>query len=124
MILTYVCPLEQGSFYEHKVQYPDGTYGTRMSDGFVYKNLNSRLDADHDIVEIWPAVSKPVVKGSTVRYQDGYYCVSSITKATCNLTGVFHRHRVIHKRVPLREVYEAHDEWYEKWAQSETYMSM
>ena len=28
-ILTYICKLPPGSYYEHKIQYPDGSFGTR-----------------------------------------------------------------------------------------------
>ena len=51
-VLTYVQKLPPGSYYEHEVAYPNGSKGTRMSDGFTYKNPNKRLPTDHDIVEI------------------------------------------------------------------------
>ena len=51
MILTYVCKLKD-NYYDHQVQYPNGSYGTRTNDGFTYKSLSSRLPSDHDIVEI------------------------------------------------------------------------
>jgi hypothetical protein len=52
LILTYVGPLPAGSYYDHDVRYPDGSAGTRMNDGFVFRNESKRLPADHDIVEI------------------------------------------------------------------------
>ena len=52
MVLTYVSKLPPGCFYEHEVQYPNGSIGTRMSDGFTYKTASRRLETDHDIVEI------------------------------------------------------------------------
>ncbi len=52
MILTYVGPTEKGNYYDHYVQYPNGSRGTRCNDGFVYRNPGSRLPEDHDIVEI------------------------------------------------------------------------
>ena len=69
-------------------------------------------------------MSNPVVKGSTVKYKDGYYYVSSVTSTTCNLTGIFYRKNVLHKRVPLTEVVEAREEWYAKWQESDTYKCM
>ena len=53
-ILTYVKPLEGGNYYDHEVQYHDGSYGTRIHDGHVYRNPDKRLPEDHDIVEILP----------------------------------------------------------------------
>lgn len=53
-ILTYEGPLEPGNYYDHKVRYPDGTYGTRIHDGHVYRKPEKRLPEDHDIVEILP----------------------------------------------------------------------
>jgi hypothetical protein len=53
-ILTYVRKLPPGSYYEHEVAYPNDSKGTRMSDGFTYKNENKRLPSDQDIVEILP----------------------------------------------------------------------
>lgn len=55
LILTYVRKLPAGSFYEHEVKYPDGSLGTRMSDGFVFKRPGARMPEDHDIVEILKA---------------------------------------------------------------------
>lgn len=65
----------------------------------------------------------PIEKTSVVRYKDGYYRVSAKFKNTVNLSGIFSSY-IHHKKVPLSEVTEAHDEWYEKWTQSETYKSM
>jgi hypothetical protein len=70
-----------------------------------------------------PAPAKPIVKGSVVKYGDGYYRVSARYSRTVNLSGVFTSF-VHHKSVPVDQVVEAHDEWYEKWTQSETYQSM
>jgi len=66
---------------------------------------------------------KPIAKGSTVKYQGGYYRVSKLTGLTCNLAGVFND-KVYHKGVPLNQVVEAADEWYARWQESETYRSM
>ena len=54
MILTYVKPLDKGDYYDHEVKYPDGSRGTRIHDGHVYRNPDKRLPEDHDIVEILP----------------------------------------------------------------------
>jgi len=52
LVLTYIKKLSKESYYDHLVQYPNGSEGSRMNDGFVYKNLDRRLETDHDIVEI------------------------------------------------------------------------
>ena len=49
-ILTYICKLPPGSYYEHKIQYPDGSFGTRTDEGFTYKK--NRLLEDEDVCEI------------------------------------------------------------------------
>ena len=65
LILTYVRPTtpEDGSraYYDHIVKYPDQppfgpkSEGTRTHDGFTFRNPASRLESDHDIVEIIPS---------------------------------------------------------------------
>lgn len=67
--------------------------------------------------------TKPVVKGDVVRYKGGYQRVSAVFKNSVNLAGIFST-RINHKKVPLSEVTEAHDEWYKKWQESETYKCM
>ena len=52
MTLTYVKRIENG-FYDHEVQYPDGSVGTRTNDGHVFRK-NRIPETDHDIVEIIP----------------------------------------------------------------------
>lgn len=54
MILTYVGKLPELSYYQHEVKYPNGSRGTRIDDGHVYKNPSMRMECDHDIVEILP----------------------------------------------------------------------
>ena len=54
MILTYVGPLPEDAYYDHRVLYSDGGAGTRTHDGYVFREIGSRLPADHDIVEILP----------------------------------------------------------------------
>lgn len=53
-ILTYIRKLPEDNYYDHEVQYPDGSFGTLMNDGFVFKNKSSRLVADRNIIEIFP----------------------------------------------------------------------
>jgi hypothetical protein len=48
--LTYVRPLPAENYYDHEVKYANGSYGSRIHDGHVYR-IN-RLETDHDIVEI------------------------------------------------------------------------
>lgn len=50
--LTYVKKLPDEHYYDHEVMYPDGSFGTRIDSGFVYKNEDMLLTEDHDIVEI------------------------------------------------------------------------
>ena len=52
LILIYIGPLPEFEYYDHLVRYPDGTYGSRCHDGYVYRN--DRRDCDHDIIEILP----------------------------------------------------------------------
>jgi hypothetical protein len=67
--------------------------------------------------------TKPIEKGSVVKYADGYYRVTARFKETVNLGAIFGGH-IHHKKVSVFKCEEAHDEWYEKWTQSETYQSM
>ena len=53
-ILTYIERLPEDHYYDHKIQYPGGGYGTRTNDGFVYRTPVSRLPTDEDIIEILP----------------------------------------------------------------------
>lgn len=50
MILTYVKPLGGENYYDHEVMYPNGSYGNRTHDGFVFRN--NRQFGDHDIIKI------------------------------------------------------------------------
>lgn len=67
--------------------------------------------------------NNPIVKGSVVKYKDGYQRVTALFKNTANIGGIFNG-KIYHKGVPLSELTEAHDEWYKEWQQSETYQSM
>ena len=51
--LTYVKKLNpETEYYDHEVRYEDGSRGTRVNSGHVFKNAEKRLESDHDIVEI------------------------------------------------------------------------
>lgn len=65
----------------------------------------------------------PVTRGSTVKWNGGYYRVSARFSKTVNLRGVFGS-RPVAKGVPVADVVEAYDEWSAKWAQSDAYRSM
>ena len=74
-----------------------------------------------------------IVKGSVVKLKErysaidsklsGYYRITSIRGLYANLGSVF-GNTIYHKRVPLEWLIECEEEWYAKWSQSETYLSM
>lgn len=52
-ILEYVEPLDSDRYYySHRIQYPNGSFGTRVDSGHVMKNESRRLESDEDIIEI------------------------------------------------------------------------
>ena len=61
--------------------------------------------------------------GSIVKFEGGFYRVTRCTKNTVNLGAIFGT-RVYNKGIQKSEVTEAHNEWYLRWTQSETYMCM
>jgi len=65
--------------------------------------------------------------GSIVKFENGYYRISADKgkgdKRWVNLASIFGS-SIYHKRVPYSQITEAQNEWYNKWTQSETYMSM
>jgi len=65
----------------------------------------------------------PIVKGSIVKYQDGWMEVTAKFKNTVNLGHIFYGKTKL-KGIPLTEVKEDREAWYEVWSKSETYMSM
>ena len=68
--------------------------------------------------------SKPeLVKGSIVKYKDGWMQVTAKFKTHVNLGSIFIGKTTI-KKVPLDEVTEDRENWYNHWSQSETYQSM
>ena len=65
----------------------------------------------------------PIEKGSVVLYKNGWMEVTARFNKHVNLGHIFHGKTVI-KKVPLTEVVEDRDAWYEMWSKSETYQSM
>lgn len=65
----------------------------------------------------------PILKGSVVKYKNGWMEVRAVFKNHVNLGPIFHSKTTI-KKVPLTEVTEDRDAWYEAWSKSETYQSM
>lgn len=69
-------------------------------------------------------MEKPeIVKGTVVRYKDGWMEVTARFKNHVNLGHIFYGRTKI-KKVPLSEVYADHDAWYAQWQQSDTYKCM
>jgi hypothetical protein len=66
---------------------------------------------------------EPIVKGSVVKYKDGWMEVTAKFKNHVNLGHIFYGRTTI-KKVPLSEVTEDKDAWYKRWSESETYKSM
>lgn len=66
---------------------------------------------------------KELHKGSVVRYKDGWMEVTAKFKNHVNLGHIFYGKTRI-KNVPLSEVTEDHDAWYENWTHSEQYQCM
>ena len=64
-----------------------------------------------------------IKKGSIVRYKDGWKQVRAVYKNTVNL-GRIHGNKTTVKSVPLNEVREDYQGWYDLWSQSETYRCM
>jgi hypothetical protein len=66
---------------------------------------------------------KTNLKSAVVKFQGGFYRVTSHRGGKVNLGSVFGG-RIYEKGIPEAEVTEAHDEWYAQWSQSESYMCM
>lgn len=64
-----------------------------------------------------------IKKGSIVRYKDGWKQVRAVFKNTVNL-GQIHGSKTTLKSVPINEVKEDYNGWYDLWSQSETYRCM
>lgn len=71
-------------------------------------------------------MSKPIVKGSVVKYKDGHYRVTALFEVAgkCNLGTIFGRVLPNLKRVDLKDCVEDEEVWYDAWTKSETYQSM
>lgn len=78
------------------------------------KNLESNLKAG-SIIKVVNRYSEGVMSG--------YYRITSVRGMYANLGSIFGK-TIYHKRVPLSWLVEAQEEWYSKWSQSESYMSM
>ena len=63
------------------------------------------------------------LKGAVVKFQEGFYRVSSHRGGKVNLAGVWNG-RIYEKGILEAEVVEAHDEFYDYWSKSESYMCM
>jgi hypothetical protein len=68
-------------------------------------------------------MNKPVVKGSIVTYKNGWYRVSALRGGKVNLKSVFYD-KLYFQRIPVEDVTEDYDDWFEHWSKSETYQSM
>ena len=64
-----------------------------------------------------------ITTGSIVLYKEGHYRVTRKTKHTVNLGRVFGS-GIIHKSVPLSDVKEDEQAWYEYWSKSDSYRCM
>jgi hypothetical protein len=64
-----------------------------------------------------------MTQGSIVKWQEGYYRITSIRGNKANLGSVF-GNTIYHKGIAVSELVEASKEWYARWTQSETYQCM
>ena len=67
------------------------------------------------------------LQSAIVKYKGGFYRVSADKgqgeKRWVNLKSIF-GNTIYYKHVPVTEVVEAEQEWYNRWTQSESYQSM
>jgi hypothetical protein len=70
-------------------------------------------------------MSKEIKVGSivSIKGESGYYKVTNYRGGKVNLGSIFGR-SIYHKGVPVENVYENGDAFYDRWSQSETYMCM
>lgn len=66
---------------------------------------------------------KKDLKSAVVKFQEGFYRVTSHRGGKVNLSGVWGG-RIIAKGIPEAEVVEAYEEFYDYWSKSESYMCM
>ena len=78
-------------------------------------------------------MSKQINKGSVVKFVNpdklnkttGYLIVTSLRGGKANLGPIFGNGKTIYfKGIPVTDLVECHDEWYDKWTNSETYKCM
>ena len=63
------------------------------------------------------------LKSAIVKFEGGFYRVSSHRGGKVNLAGVWNG-RIYEKGIPEANVVEAADEFYDYWSKSESYMCM
>lgn len=69
-------------------------------------------------------MNKPeIIKGSVVSYSNGWFRVTARFNDTVNLGAIFAGKTSV-KAVPLTDVEEDHEAWYDQWSQSESYKCM
>ncbi len=66
---------------------------------------------------------RPLQVEDVVRYKDGHVRIKTLFKTHATLCPIFGG-RIIAKKVPLSELTEDREAWYEAWTQSETYRCM
>ena len=66
---------------------------------------------------------KKDLKSAIVKFEGGFYRVSSHRAGKVNLAGVWGG-KIRFKAIPEAAVVEAHDEFYDNWSRSESYMCM
>ena len=64
-----------------------------------------------------------ITKGATVKYEGGFYRVTSVRGLKVNLGQIFGS-KIYYKGVSIGQVTEAYEEWYENWTKSEAYQFM
>jgi hypothetical protein len=67
--------------------------------------------------------SNPIVRGSIVLFNNGWYRVTRVTKKTVNLGAVWGGH-IYHKGVAIEQVVEDEAAWYDNWRKSDSYQCM
>jgi hypothetical protein len=70
-----------------------------------------------------PLMNDTIQKGTVVRYKTGWMKVTAKFKNSVNLGPIFGSKTTI-KKVQLFEVFPDHQNWYNRWSESETYKCM
>lgn len=82
-ILTYVRKLLDTDYHDHEVMYLNGSFGTRMNDGHVFKNTQLRNpNLDHDIILILKGIDMFMV---SVEQEIVYIGVESDCRKVLNI---------------------------------------